>query len=215
MSEHAEGPDSCHPRRKRRLASMRPRVGTRGRLVGGLVLRRGAACFNEAACRNTRKARLRRWCRRRSRSFNEAACRNTRKERSRLYVVADRIASMRPRVGTRGRDDTTVPRHLQRLASMRPRVGTRGRRVASPHPTPAQSASMRPRGGTRGRRAGRRRTTERARCFNEAACRNTRKVYDPRQPAVVARAASMRPRVGTRGRAKQLTYAGLGSPMLQ
>ncbi len=134
--------------------------------------------------------------------FNEAACRSTRRAARRQQAVHRRgRASTRPRAGARGEGHVRRLGHGSRHgASTRPRAGARGERSIPPPAWEVNIMLQRgrvPEHAERDTASGRRRM--RAACFNEAACRSTRRARQARQLARLVTKASTRPRAGARG----------------
>ena len=180
LGGRGRGKSARMPAHYARAASMRPRLGGRGRVSVSSSIPACRRSFNEAPARwpgkrswpppRTRSSRRfneapARWPGKRARrpcrlrrpapaGFNEAPARWPGKSGAvHRKRQAHRIASMRPRLGGRGRDANGLRVFATMdVASMRPRLGGRGRVHASEQRREhAQDASMRPRLGGRGR----------------------------------------------------------------
>ncbi len=138
--------------------------------------------------------------------FNEAPARwpGKRLRESASDEVGGARASMRPRLGGRGRGRAPTACRASpssHLASMRPRLGGRGRDLPEPvRQRLALRASMRPRLGGRGRAVTASGASSTVTGFNEAPARWPGKRRLLRRIQLREPGASMRPRLGGRGR---------------
>jgi len=181
----AEGQAEAGGQPAHEVASMGPRLDSRGRGHRLLLPSHPQRRFNGAAAGQPRKGAGVEHRVRCTYRFNGAAAGQPRKADPRPQPTHSCLASMGPRLDSRGRKGTTEPQTFFDWASMGPRLDSRGRRSrkeGSVYPNPA---SMGPRLDSRGRCA----------CIWAA-------LYGHR--------ASMGPRLDSRGRGRLLQAAGAG-----